>query len=131
MLGLACMLAAGGSLPAGAQDRDFPFEREMVFDGDPLPGTRQIPNLEIDRQGRLSLLMWCNTLMAQAVVTEGRITVLPGATTRKACPPDVMQADEALMAALQQAAVWQRDGNLVTIAGEGGANPLRFRLPTN
>jgi len=131
MAAAALALLVGAGAAAAQDDAGFPFEQELVFAGAPMAGTRQIPNLEIDRQGRLSLLMWCNTLMAQAVVTDGRITILPGATTRKACPPEVMKADDDLIAALQQAAVWQREGNLVTIAGEAGASPLRFRLPTN
>jgi hypothetical protein len=44
------------------------------------------------------------------------------------CPPDRAQADDDLIAALSEAATWNRQGDFVTLTG---TKSLRFRINTN
>jgi len=44
------------------------------------------------------------------------------------CPPDRAQDDDELIAALADAATWNRQGDFVSFIG---ARTLRFRLNTN
>jgi heat shock protein HslJ len=65
---------------------------------------------------------------AQLVVADATITIILGSPTGKQCDPDRMQADEDLLAALQQVVSWRRQDDLLVLQGE---RSLRFHFSSN
>ena len=82
-----------------------------------MKGSKRVPILQIESRGAASIDLWCNTVPAQLVVADATITIILGAPTQKQCDPDRMQADEDLMAALQQVTGWRRQDDLLVLAG--------------
>jgi heat shock protein HslJ len=125
---LMCALSmAGLAAPALAQ-AEFPFDSELILDADRMPGSRRIPNMEVDGRGGIAMEMWCNAVRGQFVVAGPTVTVLTGQPTQRECPPERVRADEALLTALSGVTGWRRNGSMLTLTG---ATTLRFRLPTN
>ena len=115
-----------GATPAMAQE--FPFGLEMTLEAARMPGSKRIPSLEIGDDGEVMLELWCKGGKGQFSVAGNTIVFVPGAMENRNCPPDRAQADDDLIAALSDAATWQRRGDFVTLMG---AKPLRFRINTN
>ena len=65
---------------------------------------------------------------AQFVIAGDTLTILPGEKSEQACAPERMQADDDLLAALQEVTGWRRLDDGVTF---DGPRPLRFRLSTH
>jgi heat shock protein HslJ len=122
-----CALLLGGT-PGFAADAEFPFEHELLLDTEPMPGSKRVPSLEVERNGRAELELWCGTVQAQVTVSGQTITVAPGAARAQPCPPDQTGKDEELLAALMQATNWRREDDVLILAG---ARELRFRLSTH
>jgi hypothetical protein len=119
---------AGSLLPAAASERAFPFDRELLLDAAPMPGSRRVPILEIDANGAASIDLWCASMRGQANVGEDSIGIVPGPAQPTQCAPDQQSGDENLLAALAQMTNWKRDGDVIELRG---ATTLRFRLMTN
>ena len=135
MAGLVALtggVVAGGVLAgvaAGhAADHGFPYDSTLLLEAKPMKGSKRVPILQIEERGDAAIDLWCNRVQAQLVVVDNTITVILGASTEKQCDPDRMQADQGLMAALQQVATWRRQDDLLTLQGE---QTLRFHLSTN
>ncbi len=124
----AFLLMFGFVLPAPASDRGFPFDRELMLDVAPMPGSKRVPIIEIDANGAASIDLWCASLRGQANVGEESISIVPGPIEPKQCPSDRQSGDESLLAALAQVTNWKRSGNVIELRG---ATTLRFRLMTN
>ena len=77
--------AAGGSL---AQPNEFPFDGELILDVRPMPGSKRIPNMDIDAKGAIVVEMWCNRVDGQMVVAGDTITVMTGPSTDRPCTPN-------------------------------------------
>jgi hypothetical protein len=128
---LACCLlvilanSAGAAL---ANDHAFPFDRELMLDPPPMPGTKRIPTLEIDANGAVSIELWCVRLHGQANVGEDSISIVAGPADPAQCAPDRRSGDEKLLAALAQMTNWRRRGDMIELRG---ATTLRFLLMTN
>lgn len=114
---------------AGAQDRNFPFDSELILDVAPMRGSKKIPNLDVDPKGMIAMEMWCNRIDGQFVVVGGTVTVLTGQLTQRECPPERAAGDEQLLAALAQVTGWRRQGDTLELTG--AARPLKFKVPTN
>lgn len=127
-LWLVCLLVFGLALPAAASERGFPFDRELMLDVAPMPGSKRVPIIEIDANGAASIDLWCAKLRGQASVGEDSISIVPGPMEPKPCPADRQSGDENLLAALAQVTNWKRSGNVIELRG---ATTLRFRLMTN
>jgi heat shock protein HslJ len=128
---LACLvvcLVAASLLPATASERAFPFDRELMLDVAPMPGSKRVPILEIGANGTASIDLWCASMRGQANVNEDTISIVPGPMQPAQCAPDRQTGDENLLAALAQVTNWRRDGNVIELRG---ATTLRFRLMTN
>ena len=121
----ATLMAAGTAL---ALDRDFPFGRELMLDAAPLKGSKRVPMLDIDDKGVADIDLWCNSVKGQMVVAGDTITILTGDKTDRTCPPERMQADDDILAALTGVTNWRRDGEVLTLIG---SRTMRFRLQTN
>lgn len=111
-----------------AAQPEFPFGEDLRLDKAAMPGTKRVPVLTFDDDGEATIDLWCNTVKAEAVIAGETITIIPGARTERACPPDLMQADDDLIDALQQVTAWRRTANGVTLIGP---RTLTFSTPTN
>jgi META domain len=124
----ACAFACCLLPAAAASERAFPFDRELMLDVAPMPGSKRVPILEIDTNGAATIDLWCASMRGQASVREDTISIVPGPMQPAQCAPDQQSGDENLLAALAQMTNWKRDGNVVELRG---ATTLRFRLMTN
>jgi hypothetical protein len=122
-----CALVAALA-PAAASERSFPFDRELMLDVAPMPGSRRVPTLEIDANGAASIDLWCASVRGQANVGEDSISIVPGPAQPVQCAPERQSGDESLLAALAQMTNWRRNGDVIELRG---AATLRFRLMTN
>jgi len=113
---------------AVAGDRGFPFEREMMLEAAPMPGSKRIPILEIDANGAAIIDLWCVSLRGQAMVGPDTLSIVPGPAQPAQCAPDRQSGDESLLATLAQVTNWRRQGDLIELIG---TTTLRFRLMTN
>lgn len=125
---LSCLLVFGLVLPAAASERSFPFDRELMLDVAPMPGSKRVPIIEIDANGAASIDLWCASLRGQASVGEDSISIVPGPIQPAQCAADRQSGDENLLAALAQVTNWKRIGDVIELRG---ATTLRFRLMTN
>jgi hypothetical protein len=125
---LFCFLLLALTLPAAASEPSFPFDRELMLDVAPMPGSKRVPIIEIDANGAASIDLWCASLRGQASVGADSISIVPGPMEPAQCPADRQSGDENLLAALTQVTNWKRSGNLIELRG---ATTLRFRLMTN
>jgi hypothetical protein len=113
--------------PAGA-DNGFPFGLEMTLDVAPQAGSKRLPTLEIGDSGEARLELWCKGGKGQFSVAGNTVIFVAGPLENRSCPPARAQADDELVAALSEVAIWKRQGDLVSFIG---TKPLRFRLNTN
>ena len=125
---LFVFVIAASLLPATASERAFPFDREMMLDVAPMPGSKRVPIIEIDANGAAAIDLWCASLRGQASVGEDSISIVPGPIQPTQCPADRQSGDESLLAALAQVTNWKRTGDVIELRG---ATTLRFRLMTN
>jgi heat shock protein HslJ len=129
-MGLAALgLAAIGGLDARAQS--FPYGREVLLDVNPMRGSKKVPSLDIGDGGAAEIELWCNTAKAQLIVAGNTITVILGPTSTRVCAPDVMRADDDLVAALNQVTNWRMENDALVLTGASGGRTLRFRIQTN
>ena len=69
--------------------------------------------------------MWCKGARGQFAVANDTVIFVPGPVEDRSCPADRAAADDALLAALADAATWRRQGDVLVLAG---SRQLRFRL---
>lgn len=112
----------------GQAEPAFPFERELLLDVKPMPGSKRVPSLEIDAKGRASVDLWCKSGTAQADIGEGTIVFSLGPMRDGPCAPERASKDEELIAALSQATAWKWDGQKLTLSG---STVLRYRAASN
>jgi heat shock protein HslJ len=122
------LIAWAGLSAAVAAEHGFPYDGILMLEAKPMKGSKRVPILQVESKGGTSIDLWCNTVPAQLVVVDNTITIILGSPTAKQCDPDRMQADEDLLAALQQVASWRRQDDLLVLQGE---KTLRFHLSSN
>jgi hypothetical protein len=120
-------LATLAMTPAYAAE-EFPFGFEMTLDAAPQPGSKKLPTIEIGDSGEAVLELWCKAGKGQFAVAHDTVIFVPGPMQERGCTPARAQADDALLAALGEAATWRRQGDVVSFAGP---RTLRFRINTN
>ncbi len=123
---LAAVLIAAAP-PVWAQQ--FPFEREMVLDEKPMPGSKRVPILEILADGRAMIDLWCKSGEGRAEIKGDTITFTLGPMREDGCTPERLQRDEDLAKALAQVTEWQLDDDEVVVLI--GPTELRYRLSTH
>jgi heat shock protein HslJ len=116
------------SAAAIAAERSFPYDSELLLEAKPMKGSKRVPILEIEPDGKARIGLWCNDVQARLVVVEETITVIMGEATRQQCEPERTQADADLVAALEQVTGWEREDDLLVLKGE---RTLRFRQSTH
>jgi heat shock protein HslJ len=125
---LVCVLVSSSIWPAVASERAFPFDRELMLDTAPMPGSKRVPILEIAENGAASIDLWCASARGQASIGGDSITIVAGPIEPAQCAPERQSGDENLLAALVQVTNWRRSGDVIELQG---ATTLRFRLMTN
>ena len=113
---------------AGAFAQSFPYGRELLLDVNPMRGSKRLPILDIGDRGTAEIELWCNSVKAQLVVAGNTITIITGEISARTCAPDLLSADDSLVAALNQVTNWRMDGAALVLTG---GRTLRFRLQTN
>ena len=121
-------VAVATAWSAAASEDAFPFDREMMLDVAPTPGSKRIPIIEIDSNSALSIELWCTSAQGHASVGEDSITIVAVDIQAARCTPEGRSVDEGLLAALARVTNWRRDGDVIELVG---ATTLRFRLMTN
>jgi hypothetical protein len=119
---------AGGFASAVCAQSAFPFGREFMLDTPPLKGSKRIPILDIDEKGIADIDLWCNSVKGQLVVAGDTITIITGPKTERSCPPERMQGDDDLLAALAAVTNWKLDGDTLVLVG---TRTMRFRAQSN
>ena len=124
---LAAAAAALAATPSVAQE-GFPFGSELTLDAAPMRGSKRIPSLDIRPDGAVAIELWCKGARGQFAVANDTVIYVPGPVDDRNCPSDRAAADDALLAALADAATWRMQGDVLVLAG---SRQLRFRLNTN
>jgi heat shock protein HslJ len=86
--------------------------------------------LAVDQQGRLSGEAGCNRWMGEWVLTEAGVSLAPVATTRKICPPEVMELETRFLDALSRTGGWQMTDRGLMLTDSGKTGLLLFKLET-
>jgi heat shock protein HslJ len=84
------------------------------------------PPLTILRDGTLRGESGCNRLTGKATIDGEKLKIANLATTRRACPPAVMDQEKHFLAALRQAAGWQIENEILVLSDDKGGALLRF-----
>ena len=125
---MSALLLASTAAASYAQS-EFPFERELLMDEKPMPGSKRVPILEIRADGRAQVDLWCRSGPAQVTVSGGSVTFTLGPLVEQGCTPERIARDDELAAALAQVTGWRMDEDVIVFAG--GPTPLQFRLSTH
>lgn len=108
--------------------QSFPYGSELRLDVNPMRGSKKVPVLDIGERGGAEIEMWCNSVKAQLIVAAGTITIITGEMSARQCAPEVLRADDELMAALNQVTNWRMESSALVLTG---GKTLRFRVQTN
>jgi heat shock protein HslJ len=120
---IAVMLAATIALAV-----EFPFERELLLEAKPLPGSKRVPMLEITRDGRAIIDLWCRNGEGRVKIEDDMIEFTLGAMREEGCTPERTQRDEALAAALGKVMNWSMEDDVLVLSGP---TELRFTLSSH
>src|SRR3982751_2826182 len=113
----ALVLAAALQAAPAFAEEEFPFGLEMTLDALRQPGSKRLPTLDIGDSGEVTLELWCKSGKGQFSVAGNTVVFVAGPLQDRGCPPARAQADNELLAALAEAATWQRQGDLVSFMG--------------
>ena len=125
---LAVAIASTGISPTASAEAEFPFDREMLLDTRPLPGSRRVPILEIGVNGRAQIDLWCRSGPGLVEVSGDTIRFTLGPMREQNCTPERTTRDVALAEALAQVTRWRAAEDVVVFEGP---TVLRFRLSTH
>ena len=115
-------------LSATALAAEFPFERELLLEAKPLPGSKRVPMLEITRDGRAIIDLWCRSGEGRVKIEDDMIEFTLGAMREEGCTPERMQRDEALAAALEKVSDWSMEDDVLVLIGP---TMLRYTLSSH
>jgi heat shock protein HslJ len=117
-----------GAAAAIASERSFPFDQEFVLDTAPMRGTKRIPSLEVQSNGRATIDLWCASGHGHVRVDGPAISIVPYGMAAAACPPERMQRDADMLSVLTQVTTWRRQGDTLVLIGP---QTLRYRLSSH
>jgi len=107
---------------------EFPFERELLLEAKPLPGSKRVPMLEITRDGRAVIDLWCRSGEGRVKLEDDMIEFTLGAMREEGCTPERTQRDEAMVAALEKVANWRIEDDVLVLIGP---TELRYTLSSH
>lgn len=90
----------------------------------PLEGRE--PHLLLRLDGRYAATVGCNQLAGSYAASDQGIDFKQGISTRMACPPDMVEPEKSLGAALSQAKRWQITGNALELKDNKDASLALF-----
>jgi len=115
-------------LAVTAAAAEFPFGRELLLEAKPLPGSKRVPMLEIARDGRAIIDLWCRSGEARVKIEDDMIEFTLGAMREEGCTPERTQRDEALAAALGKVVNWSLEDDVLVLSGP---TELRYTLSSH
>ena len=107
---------------------EFPFERELLLEAKPLPGSKRVPMLEVTRDGRAVIDLWCRSGEGRVKIEDDMIEFTLGAMREEGCTPERTQRDEALAAALGKVMNWSMEDDVLVLSGP---TELRYTLSSH
>ena len=111
-LWLACFLTLGLTLPAAASERGFPFDRELMLDVAPMPGSKRVPTSRSTPTARPRSICGVRACAVRPMSATTSSASLPGPMQPAQCSADRQTSDENFLAALTQVTNWKRTGNV-------------------
>jgi hypothetical protein len=123
---MICIAAAVASAPAVAAE--FPFERELLFEAKPLPGSKRVPMLEVQREGRATIDLWCKSGGGRVEVSGDAVKITIEAMKVESCTPERAERDDALAAALAAVTQWRMEDDVLVLIGP---TELRYVLSSH
>ncbi|MGE3145309.1 MAG: META domain-containing protein [Pseudorhodoplanes sp.] len=111
-----------------ASNREFPFDRELKLDADPIRGSKRVPGLQFSANGMVEIDLWCVSGQGQAAVTGDTLTIVPTALQDNQCSAERKRMDEELLNRLMQVTGWRWEGFVLVLTGP---QSLRYRPLTN
>jgi heat shock protein HslJ len=96
---------------------EFPYERELLMDVKPLPGSKRVPILEVLPDGRAIIDLWCRSGDGRAEVSGESIKFTLGPMREEGCTPERLQRDEELAVALEQVTQWKIEDDALVLIG--------------
>src|SRR5258705_5920106 len=90
--------AAAIALSATALAAEFPFERELLLEAKPLPGSKRVPMLEITRDGRAVIDLWCRSGEGPVEPGDDMIEFTLGSMRGAVCTSQRTPRDDTLAA---------------------------------
>jgi heat shock protein HslJ len=115
-------------LTTAAAAAEFPFEQELLLEAKPLPGSKRVPMLEILREGRALIDLWCKSGDGRVEVSGDTIKITIEAMKLESCTPERMERDEALAAALSAVMQWRMEDDVLVLSGP---TELRYALSSH
>jgi heat shock protein HslJ len=113
---------------ATALAAEFPFERELLLEAKPLPGSKRVPMLEITRDGRAVIDLWCRSGEGRVKIEDDMIELTFGPMREGECTPERTQRDEAMTEALAKVANWRMEDDVLVLIGP---TELRYALSSH
>ncbi len=97
----------------------------MLLEAKPLPGSKRVPMLEITRDGRAIIDLWCRSGEGRVMIEDDVIEFTLGTLRENGCTPERSQRDEAMATALAKVTNWRMEDNVLVLVGP---TELRFHL---
>ena len=107
---------------------EFPFERELLLEAKPLPGSKRVPMLEITRDGRAVIDLWCRSGEGRVKLEDDMIEFTLGPMREEGCTPERTQRDEGMVEALAKVANWRLEDDVLVLIGP---TELRYTLSSH
>src|SRR5262245_48866774 len=109
------LAAAAVFVAATAFADEFPFERELMLEAKPLPGSKRVPMLEILREGRAMIDLWCKSGDGRVEVAGETIKITIEAMKVETCTPERTERDEPLAGALAAITQWRMEEDVLVL----------------
>ncbi len=128
-LTIACAILAAVTIPSPSLSQaEFPFDRDLVLEARAMKGSKRLPVLAIEQNGRAQIDLWCKRGQGTAAINGGAMTITVGDMKDEPCTPERAQADADMIEALGSVTSWSVRGDMVTLTG---AKSMKFRAATN
>jgi heat shock protein HslJ len=122
LAGCGSVAAPDGPIPDGLAGTTW---RAKTLAGQLLDDATSV-KLEFVGSDRIAGKAACNRYNGPLRVADGRLRIGPLAATRTACPPPLMEAEAAFLAALEGAQRFTRGNSALLLQGPSGSPPTRF-----
>jgi hypothetical protein len=134
--GLVALAVAAEVASAAAQNGEFPFDRELILDVQPMRPAKRRPMITVEPNGNAVIDLWCKTVTGRVEIDADSIRItpaplspdLPAMMAPGQCAPERIAADETVLEALGQVTAWRPRGAGIELIGPQN---MMFRPATN